>query len=77
MTTFQIDVDDDLARVLDDLLPDGVDPDDWLSAKAEEAIAVAKVRQNSVDLAAAGGVPDDVLVTNDDVQAARDASTSD
>lgn len=73
MTTFRIDVDDHLAGLLDELLPDGVDADDWLAMKAEEAIMVQQSRQNALDIqrAAQDGVPDDLLVTNDDIQAAR------
>jgi len=75
MATFEIDIDDGLARTLDAVVPPGVDAEGWLSLQAEAAIAQERIDQRTQQVeqqasAAVGpqpgaALPDDALMTND------------
>lgn len=82
MATFEVDIDDGLVDTLRRHLPPGWTVDDWLSLKAEQAIAQTHLDQRRQGIqqaaqAAPGDVPDTALATNQDVQQARQDAADD
>lgn len=71
----EIEIPGGMYEVLDDTLPDGVDPVDWLGLQAEQAISQARLQARQEDIqrsAQAGGVPQEALLSNDDVSPPTD-----